>query len=118
MEKGWLLQGVPYTKGQAQQLVASSQVPDKVVYMSAKDDVIVKTVAEGEDQMARKKELMASLQVYRRQLAEVVPIFSHISKEFVVDHGHMPSETTEAVLEFLDERRADPGLPMKPPTKA
>lgn len=30
MEKGWLLEGVPATKGQAQQLVAAGHVPDKV----------------------------------------------------------------------------------------
>merc|ERR1712146_46065 len=109
VEKGWLLQGVPTTKGQAQQFVALGHVPDKVVYFSAPDDVIVKNVAEGEYQIAQKKQLMAALQLYRRQLEDVTPIFSHISKTFEVHLGHMPSDANEKVLAFLDEKRVDPG---------
>lgn len=116
VEKGWLLQGVPTTKGQAQQLVASGLVPDKVVYLSAPDDVIAKAVPDSEepqDTVTKKKELMVSLKTYRRELEKMVPIFSHISKEFEVSSAYVsPSgDTGGQIMAFLDERRADPGLP-------
>merc|ERR1712216_18216 len=94
-EKGWLLQGVPTTKGQAQQLVASGLVPDKVVYLSAPDDVTVKSVPDGEEQAERKKALAGALQTYRRELQKMLPIFSHMAKEFGVTVAHVPSDTNE-----------------------
>merc|ERR1711907_698227 len=110
VEKGWLLQGVPTTKGQAQQLVALGHVPDKVVYISAPDDVIVKSVPEGEEQAERRKLLADALHTYNRELKKMLPIFTHLSREFQVTVAHVPSDVNEKVLAFLDEKAFDPGL--------
>merc|ERR1712178_300958 len=92
LEKGWVLQEVPITKGQAQQLVASGHVPDKVVFLTAPDDTIVKAVAAGEDVLERKKALVAKLQVYRRAVDKVAPIFAHVSKEIETGCAYAPSD--------------------------
>jgi len=110
VEKGWLLQGIPTTKGQAQQLVASGHVPDKVVYVNSPDDVIVKTVPEGEEQAERKKVLAGELHTYRRELAKMLPIFGHMGKDFEVEHAYVPGEVNEKILAYLDEKAPDPGL--------
>merc|ERR1711907_412843 len=110
VEKGWLLQGVPTTKGQAQQLVALGHVPDKVVFLSAPDDVIVKSVPEGEEQADRKKALAGQLQAYRHDMDKMQPTFSHVGKQFEVNGGYVPSDVNEMVLAFLEEKTSDPGL--------
>jgi len=116
VEKGWVLDGVPVTKGQAQQLVAEGHVPDKVVYMAAPDDTIVKSVPAGEDAFERKKALAAKLQIYRRNIDGVGPIFSHISKELKVENAYAEADACKTMVAFLDSKMADPGLRRQPQT--
>ena len=55
--------------------------------MAAPDDTIVKSVPAGEDAFERKKVLVAKLQIYRRDIDGVGPIFSHVSKELKVGNS-------------------------------
>lgn len=110
MEKGWLLEGIPLTKGQAQQLVAAGHVPDKVLLLSAPDDNILKAVPAGEDQTERKKELVGKLQSYRWEIDKVAPIFSHVSKLFESASPYASAELIEQIQGFIRETPTDPGL--------
>jgi len=114
-EKGWLLEGIPATKGQSQQLVAAGFVPDKVVFVTAPDDNIIKAVpaeVEGVEtsQEERKKELQGKLQAYRWEIEKVAPVFAHVSKVFESASVTMSPEQLVPVYSFLDEKPADPGL--------
>lgn len=91
-------------------LVAAGHVPDKVVYLSAPNYTIVKAVPEGEDVLERKKALISQLDVYRRHIEKVVPIFSHVSKEFELECAYASEEACKNVVTFLDSKAADPGL--------
>jgi len=110
VEKGWLLNGAPVTRGQAQQLVASGHVPDKVLYLSAPDDTLVKAVAAGEDVLERKKQLVTQLQTYRWEMENVYPVFGHISRTFSLENPTLNQAQTDAVMSFLAELPTDPGL--------
>lgn len=110
VEKGWLLEGVPATKGQAQQLVAAGHVPDKVVYVSATDDILIKAVADGEDVNERKKELVGKLASYRWELQKSTPTFAHVSRLFEVTSAYMPADQLQQIHDFIAEKPADAGL--------
>jgi len=120
IEKGWLLEGVPLTRGQSQQLVAAGHVPDKVVHFTSPDDTIIKAVTvpesetQKEDLLARKKELAAQLPSYRWEVSKALELFNHIARTYEVKDP--ATVTTEGqydwkqVLGFLGEQPADAGL--------
>jgi len=110
VEKGWLLHATFLTKGLAQQLVAADHVPDKVVYVSAPDDTLLKAVSGGEDERERKKQLADQLRSYRWELAKAVPVFSHVSRQFEAIVAYTPPDQIEAIQSFLAEKSSDPGL--------
>jgi len=122
-EKGWLIEGIPATKGQAQQLVAAGFVPDKVAFLTAPDDNIIKAVpvtadpppgaAEGEEapsQGERKKVLEGKLKEYRWEIDKVLPVFSHISKVFESGQATPNEQQLQQIYSFLSEKASDAGL--------
>lgn len=110
MEKGWVIEGVPATKGQAQQLIAAGYVPDKVAYLSAQDDTIIKAVPKGEEQQANKKSLVDKLNLYRWDHEKAAPIFAHLSKTFESKVPSVGSAGMAEIFAFLEETSVDPGL--------
>lgn len=115
-EKGWLLEGVPLTKGQSQQLVASGHVPDKVVHVTAPNDTILKSVTvpesetQEEDLIARKKELAIKIPAYNWEIEKALTSFKHIRREWTVSNPSLVENSLPEVLAFLNEKQSDPGL--------
>merc|ERR1711934_53479 len=110
-EKGWVLENIPSTKGQAQRLVAHGFLPDKLLLLNAPDDVIVKQTLE-EDQRAGLPEEIAR---YRKNMTEVTPMFAATMQQFECSG---PGEV-DAVLPFIKrslekKKGVDPGLSKNP----
>jgi len=115
-EKGWLIEGVPTTRGQAQQLVAAGHVPDKVVHVSCPDDTIIKAVTvpesqtQAEDLLTRKKELAGVLPGYRWECAKAMEALSNVSRAYeVTDPGSVEKAIPE-IMAFLAAKPGDEGL--------
>ena len=115
-EKGWLLEGAPLTRGQAQQLVAAGHVPDKVVHVSCPDDTILKAVTvpesetQAEDLQARKKELAGALPGYRWEVAKAMDALSNVSRSYEVTDPSSVEKCLPDLLAFLAATPGDQGL--------
>jgi len=111
MEKGWVLENLPTTKGQAQRLVAQGFLPDLLLLLNAPDDVIVKQILD-EDQ---RQGLPAQLTQYHKEMRQVVPMFAASMQQFDVAGPAEVESALPNIRRAVEKKKVtDPGLSKKP----
>jgi len=118
VQKGWILEDFPTSKGQAQRLVAAGYLPDKVILIRSKDDLIVKQMkieegCEGDAEAIRRR-LVDRIALYNKRMVEMTPLFSTALEEFSCLGPSDLSSVIPAVSRTLQKKETDPGLSKKP----
>ena len=108
MEKGWVLERAPTTRQQAQKLIAEGWLPDKVIVLNAQDDVLIKAAVDEDAKAA----LPASLKLYHKNMAEMLPLFASASEQFDCD-GADVSAVLPVIRRALQKKTADPAISAK-----
>eukprot|EP00656_Telonema_subtile_P044157 TRINITY_DN5044_c0_g1_i5.p1 TRINITY_DN5044_c0_g1~~TRINITY_DN5044_c0_g1_i5.p1 ORF type:complete len:292 (-),score=107.47 TRINITY_DN5044_c0_g1_i5:269-1144(-) len=110
VQKGWVLENMPTSKGQAQRLVAAGFLPERLVVLAAPDDMIVKHTADEEE----RKGLPARIALYHRELVEVKELFGAATELFECDGPGEAHRAIPAIKRALKKKSTDPGLSKKP----